>query len=670
MARREGFSFLGAAALLTMWGAFPAPLQAQSAAPANPSASTTATPSPLVRPPKIPVKAFAALDLIRSARLSPDGKLLAFSTPVNGTEKLMVSDPITRKALFAFNLDAKHELNWFRWAGNGKVIFSIASTDMFEGEEVRFTRLFAADVAKGTTTYIGPSAAGILGDDVLYVDPQGQFALIAIQRSIYDYPSVWRFPLDETAKKAGKEIQKPIDGAWDWYADDKGNVRMAVIYQTGSVRILYRTKPEDPLKTTVTLTKKNWEEKVWDVARIFEGSDKGYAIERNPLGRAVVVEADYATRTTGATAYALPDADITDYDLDDNNKLRAVYFSNDTDRVVWLDPKMKSLQTNLNKALPGSAVWIGSRSKDNSRMIVWQSHEGDPGAMYLFDTTTRQLEILAAMRPDLDPANLARPKAIDYQARDKVQIRAYLTLPRGREAKGLPLVILPHGGPYWVRDKLEYNDEVQFLANRGYAVLQPNYRGSEGYGEGFAGLGEGQIGRAMQDDLDDGMDHLVKQGIVDAKRVCMVGSSYGGYASAWGAIRNPERYRCAASFAGVMNWQRQVSYANRFESDPKEKRKWSRQVRGGADGSFNVDLVSPAKQVSRLTRPLLLVHGDKDTRVPFSQFKEMRDAAIKAGVPIEQLVMPGVGHGFDKVEDTEKWFTTLEAFLAKHNPAD
>lgn len=637
----------------------------------SPAAAQEAKPAAAAqKPPHYPAKAFAGGDTIRSARLSPNGKRMAFTTMHQKILKLVVADPMTRQSQFVFNFDGKQELKWFRFAGNDKVLMSLSNTAMMDGEEVRYTRLIVSNVITGKTDFIGRSGMGVVGDDVLYIEPEGSHLLLALQETIYEYPSVWNFPLDETARKAGKEIQKPIDGAWDWYADDKGNVRMAFVYTPGAVKVLYRAKPEEKLRETVKMTSKDWQQKSWDVMRIFADSDKGYVIERNLENRAVVVSADYATRTTGDTVFAQPGSDVTDFDLDDNNKLKAVYYTDDADRITWIDPKMKSIQNSLNKALPGSEVTLGSRARDNSRMLVWQSHPGDSGALYIFDVASRRLEQLAIMRPDLDPAKLARPKAIDYAARDKVQIRAYLTLPAGREAKGLPLIILPHGGPYWVRDKLEYNDEVQLLANRGYAVLQPNYRGSEGYGEGFAGLGEGQIGRAMQDDLDDGMDHLVKQGIVDATRVCLVGSSYGGYAAAWGAIRNPERYRCAASFAGVMNWQRQVSYANRFESDPKERRKWSRQVRGGSDGTFNVDLVSPARQVSRLTRPLLLVHGTKDSRVPFSQFKEMRDAAAKAGVPVEPVVLEGVGHSFESSEETEKWFTALDAFLAKHNPAN
>ena len=280
-----------------------------------------------------------------------------------------------------------------------------------------------------------------------------------------------------------------------------------------------------------------------------------------------------------------------------------------------------------------------------------------------------ELSEFARLRPEIDPTMLAPVRPVEYTARDGTKIHAYLTLPRGREAKGLPLVVLPHGGPYEVRDTLSYDDEVQLLANRGYAVLQPNFRGSGGYGESFSDLGKGEIGRRMQDDLDDAVDWAAKEGLADPARVCLVGASYGGYAALWGAIRNPDRYRCAASFAGVTEWDKQLAYDADFFS-AKGRREWRERVRG-ADRKFDLDSVSPARQAAQLRRPVLLVHGKKDTNVPFSQFEAMRNAINRAHVEnAEFIVLADSGHGFDTVADEQAWYDALLAFLAKHNPAD
>jgi dipeptidyl aminopeptidase/acylaminoacyl peptidase len=280
----------------------------------------------------------------------------------------------------------------------------------------------------------------------------------------------------------------------------------------------------------------------------------------------------------------------------------------------------------------------------------------------------KKLEEVAQYRPELDFRALVSPKPMQYTARDGMVIHGFLTLPRGRDPKNLPLILMPHGGPFGVRDKLEYNDEVQLLANRGYAVLQPNYRGSGGYGDAFFEAGTGEIGRKMQDDIDDAMDWAVKEGLADPKRVCVVGGSYGGYAALWSVLRNPERYACAASWAGVTDWNKMLRYDRRYLSERVNKR-WSARVRGG-QAPVDLDAVSPYRLAAQLSRPVLLAHGTKDKRVPIAQYNIFEKAAREAPMPPQTLVIKDEGHSFSKPESAQAWFEALEAFLAKHNPAD
>ncbi len=300
-------------------------------------------------------------------------------------------------------------------------------------------------------------------------------------------------------------------------------------------------------------------------------------------------------------------------------------------------------------------------------MIIFSISSTDPGSYYLFKPDERKLDRIGGINDPIDPEKMAEPKYVEYYARDGLKIKAYLTLPRGKAERDLPLVILPHGGPYDIRDTWDYNAEVQFLANRGYAVFRPNFRGSGGYGEDFYSKGEGQIGRAIQDDLDDGMDWLVKQGVVDASRVCLVGSSYGGYAAMWGVIRNPERYRCAASFAGVTDLAKQIKYDNKFLRS-RYAREWKKTVQGEDD--FDLDTVSPAHNIAKLKRPLLVAHGKDDSNVPFSQFKHIESSAKKNNILIEQKVYQDEGHGFSDRKNEADWYTRLETFLRQHNPPD
>jgi dipeptidyl aminopeptidase/acylaminoacyl peptidase len=224
---------------------------------------------------------------------------------------------------------------------------------------------------------------------------------------------------------------------------------------------------------------------------------------------------------------------------------------------------------------------------------------------------------------------------------------------------------MPHGGPF-IRDKWAYEPWAQFLANRGYAVLQPNFRGSTGYGKAFVEAASGQFGRKMQDDLDDGVHWLAGRGIVDPKRVCILGASYGGYAAMWAAVRNPEIYRCAISYAGIsdvasmLRFDRSRWIAQRYYAD------WRDRIRG--NGGFDLARVSPIARAAEIRIPILIAHGQKDGNVPFAQSKRLHDALLRAGVPHEFVVYPDEGHGFTKVENSVDFLKRVERFLARHNP--
>nr|WP_246438849.1 alpha/beta fold hydrolase [Novosphingobium piscinae] len=246
-------------------------------------------------------------------------------------------------------------------------------------------------------------------------------------------------------------------------------------------------------------------------------------------------------------------------------------------------------------------------------------------------------------------------------------IPAYLTLPVGRAAKGLPLVILPHGGPYGVRDHGDYDPDVQFLANRGYVVLQPQYRGSDSYGAMFERRGEAQWGRTMQDDIDDGMDWLAKRGIIDPARVCIVGISYGGYAALWGATRNPERYRCAVSFAGISDMPRSLKYQLNSFDDKQAREAWRQKVQG--DPTFDLRTISPLFNIDRLKVPVMLLHGTDDQIVQPRQSRLYAEALKAAGKPYEYYEIPDEGHGYTTTQGAQLWYDKLDAFLAKYNPA-
>ncbi len=652
---RAGSSLALLAALLLT------PLAALSGQPAPPPAAQA-------RPPLLPAAAFTARAGLSGMKLSPDGNQIAVkAVTADGQSRLAVLDASTKQGLHNLEIPATTELEWFRWAGNTRIVVSLSQLATVQGEEVTVTRLYAYDLGTRAFSYVGKKDIGIVGDDVLHIDPAGQFVLLAMQRSVFDYPSVWRFPLDGSA---GAQIQGQRRDVWNWFADDQGVVRMAIeVQDSGNLKLLYRRTGSEGFHTAALIDRTKSDPRgQWILAQIAAGSDEGHVLEKDESGHYVLRKVNFSTGTAVGTVFAKPGSDIDDVWFDENNQLVAAYWSDDRDRTEWFDPAMKALQARLDKALPGGQVRLAGRSRDRSRMLVWAGRENDPGVWYIYTPAARKLDLFFAEKPAIDPVQMAVPRFISYRARDGAEIKALLTLPLGRNPTGLPLILLPHGGPYGVHDQLKFDTEVQFLANRGYAVLQPNFRGSGGSGDAFVKLGDGQIGRKMQDDLDDAMDWAVAQGIADPGRVCMVGSSYGGYAALFAVIRNPERYRCAASFAGVTDWSAQLRYdKNYFSRD--EGRKWKQQISGSQSG-FSLDDVSPVKQIGRLTRPVLLAHGERDTRVPFKQFTAFKTAANAAGKPLELLTFPDEAHGIAKPANETRWLDRLEAFLRRHNPPD
>lgn len=646
---------VGAACALALSGT----LAAQDAAPAAPLATAAEPP-----PPLIPTANFAGRSAFWDAQLSPNGAMLSFMRRKDGIAQFLISGVDSKKIIRAFTTDPDDQFEWYRWVTDDKILLSLSRAGTFFGEDVRYTRLILIEIGSGTMTPMFNRSDVVQGDNVIHVAEDGSHMLVAIQKTIYDYPSVMRHDLVAGGKVT--TVEPPRDGVWNWTADDKGNVRMGSGWKDGRLKIFYRSEVGGELKLIARLKEGERAEGYWDALQILNGSDEGYVLSEGESGRVGLRRFNFATRETVETVYEHPEWDIDSVTLKDG-KPYAAYYTADRDEVHYFDEAAAKQHARMKKALGDVEVWVPSRAKDGSRMLVYAGNEADPGVLYMYEPAAKRMEEVSQLRPALDFNALARPRPMQYTARDGTLIHGYLTLPRGREAKGLPLIIMPHGGPYGIRDKLEYNDEVQLLANRGYAVLQPNFRGSGGYGDAFFELGTGQIGRKMQDDLDDAMDWAVKEGLADPARVCVVGGSYGGYAAMWAVIRNPERYRCAASWAGVTELDKQLRYDSQSFTRGGFKR-WKDRVRGA--GVTEVKSVSPAGHADKLTRPLLLAHGTKDVVVPFSQYNLFEKATRTAPLPPETLVIKDEGHSFSKPENEQRWYDALVAFLARHNPAD
>lgn len=618
---------------------------------------------------RIPTAAFAGMSAFIDASISPDGSRFAFISLREGKVVIVIADAVTREMITSIDVGSVANFGWYRWAGDDRILFSNTRRVFAFFYFFPETKLRVFDISSGKTHLVGFEEQGLEGDDVLYVDRAGDYVILSLNRKLGEEPDVYRFPLDGTGEDGAVMVQKSIKGIDEWWADSAGTVRLGMRF-LGRTRanFYYRSSSEEEFRRVARIRRDTKEEvDSWDVIGLRPGSDIGYAVVENAAGRRILTEFDFSTGETGAVVYENPDWDVDSVSIAHDGRALGASYTDDEYKTHWLDPGLAKTEKQLRAALGDGAISIQSHS-DSGRLLVRHGSAADPGVLYIFRPETKQLDTIAELRPDLDWKQLAGPSAISYTARDGTPIRGYLTLPRGREPKNLPLIILPHGGPYGVRDSLRYDDEVQFLASRGYAVLQPNYRGSGGYGLEFAQLGDGQIGRKMQDDLDDAMDWAVAQGIADPERVCLVGGSYGGFAAMWGVLRNPERYRCAASWAGVTDFEEQLKY-DKDTLFRRAARRWKDRVEGNERG-FDLDDVSPAHQARRLVRPLLLAHGTADDTVPYDQYRRMKVALEKAEKNFETLVIEDEGHSFSKAESEQAWYDALEAFLAKHNPAD
>lgn len=353
---------------------------------------------------------------------------------------------------------------------------------------------------------------------------------------------------------------------------------------------------------------------------------------------------------------------------EDGAKLVGLRFQADKPVVVWFDDRLKALQQALDAALPGRVNAFDSRAVFGRRTIVSSGHPEELTRNFMFDPSRRQLEDLPAVAPWLNGVEMPQRSYAEYSARDGLKIPAWVTRPRGTEGKRLPLIVHIHGGPY-VRDYSSFmNQTARFLASRGYLVLEPEPRGSQGFGRTHFRGGWGTWGQQMQDDITDGVKELVARGMVDPDRVCLYGGSYGGYATLQGLIREPAMFRCGLATVAVTDLEilLQATWSDmRVETSAFQD--WFRERIG--DPRANADRIqanSPLRNAAKIKAPVMLVMGSADDRVPLEHGNRMRDALKAANVPHEYHVYVGEGHGWNKDENRIDFFRRAEAFFAKH----
>jgi dipeptidyl aminopeptidase/acylaminoacyl peptidase len=349
----------------------------------------------------------------------------------------------------------------------------------------------------------------------------------------------------------------------------------------------------------------------------------------------------------------------------ETNELQATVYVGDRVRIYPKNDDFAADLAFLREQLPEGEIGLPSQTADGSIALVSLSRDIDPGSVYVFDREARTVELLYRSRPDLPSDQLAHMQPIRYAARDGLEIPAYLTLPSGVEPENLAVVALIHGGP-WARDTWGYSSLVQFLANRGYAVLQPNFRASTGYGKAFLNAGNNEWGDAMQDDITDGVQYLIDQGIADPDRVCIMGGSYGGYATLAGMVFTPELYACGVNIVGVSNL---ISLLNSIPAYWGPARQIFTLRMGDPDteeGRAQLERQSPINHVDKIQRPLLVIHGANDPRVKQAEADQIVVAMRERDLDVEYIVAPDEGHGFRGRENRLAMYARSEEFMATH----
>ena len=345
------------------------------------------------------------------------------------------------------------------------------------------------------------------------------------------------------------------------------------------------------------------------------------------------------------------------------HRVTGVGWTEDLPKQQFFDAELAKISAAVQPKFDGGYVALQSWSQDRSRVLLFGEKAGDAGAYYVYDTATQKLRMIGKRYPQLTaPEHLGERRAIKYKARDGTQIPAYLTLPVGIEARNLPLVVLVHGGPH-ARDDFTFNWWSSFLASRGYAVLQPNFRGSTGYGYEWFNAGRGGWGDGvMQTDVEDGADALVKAGHIDAARICIMGGSYGGYAALAGATVTPERYACAVSVNGLSDPEDMLKDAERAASSGMVAEWWRKSM--GSDME-HLRKVSPLRHADKVRIPILLLHGLEDSVVPVEQSRSMNRKLLRAKRDVRFVELGGDDHWLSSASTRTQMLQEIETFLAQ-----
>lgn len=630
----------------------------------------------------VDVAPYAKRDDFETIKLSPNGDYYAATVPMEGKSVLLIVRRADNKGSAGFSLGKNTYVSDFEWVSPSRVIVSMGRKFGALDQPEVTGNLYAINVdGKDSQLLVGPDVEqmstgthiqGRTTDFVAaeLVDPlkgDDKNALVAITpfNKMVGANTVTTDPdalqrIDRMDVETGKRVpvlRAPV-GNSEFTTDQRGAVRFVSGADTSNVHKLFYKTAESP-----TWTEINNELASGHIERpLGFSSDNSVAYLRvgNASGSDEIVAMDPVTRARKVIIHeegANPGEILYSGRVPFGARMLGV-----KPHTAFFDPASEDarLFRSLEAAFPGENVDISSRTDDRRLALVEVTSDRNPGDFYVFDTVAKKADHLLSRRDWFDPSAMAAMQPFDFKARDGMQIFGYLTLPRGVTTNA-PMVVLPHGGPFGIADSWSFDSDVQMLAAAGYAVLQVNYRGSGGHGNAYQRAGMRQWGGRMQDDITDATRWAVAQGFADAKRICIYGGSYGGYAALMGVAKEPTLYRCAVGYVGVydlpmmfskgdiMTWYSGKAFLHDWVGEPSE-----------------LGSVSPVNLARNIKVPVLLVAGGQDVRAPIQQSEAMEKALRAAGVPVETLYIRTEGHGFYVEEHKKQFYNQLLAFLDRN----
>jgi dipeptidyl aminopeptidase/acylaminoacyl peptidase len=604
-----------------------------------------------------------------SARLSPTGRYVALAVGGAGVRTKLVVVTVRDRSAKVVGSFSDADIGQFEWVNDDRLVFSLADWQKGAGDQFFAPGLFAVARDGGDFQTLVERARHqprhLSGPDWRYRlhslpaarDGNGVFVTFAREdRSL-------RLAQLDTVTRKLLPVEGPTD-AIHWVLDDEGLPRVAVSRDAGRLKVRYHD-PTSGEWRTIGESELVGQGGFWPLA-----IDGGmlFVAKRSGAGAAALYRLDLKTGATEPTPLlSLKDYDFTGELVRSGKRVVGARYVTDGAGTVWFDDAMAQMQRKIDALLPQTVNLLSVPVRPETGTVLVRSFSDvDPGRFLLYESETGRLIELGAVMPGVRPEQMAPVDMVRYPARDGLSIPAYVTLPRGSSGRKLPLVVLVHGGPNVRGMAWGWHPEAQFLASRGYAVLQPEYRGSLGFGWRHFRAGWKQWGKAMQDDLADAARWALAQGIADPDRICIAGGSYGGYAAMMGLANDGNLYRCGVSWAGVSDiellydgiWS-DITEAGRLYSlplligDPKQD---AEQLRA----------TSPVHLAARIKAPLLLAYGGADRRVPLVHGTRMRDALEQQKREVEWIVYTEEGHGWSLVSNRVDFWSRVEKFLDRH----